>query len=102
MLTYAIAHMFQLFNYCYAGHELSIQVIKRRQSSITISLLINRFQSGKMAIAIYNCKWEDSFDSKLKKSVMFMIERSQKLQTFKAGNITEVNLVSYVAVYQNK
>ncbi|KAK9711696.1 7tm Odorant receptor [Popillia japonica] len=79
MLTYAIAHMFQLFSYCYVGHELSIQ-------------------SGNMATAIYNCNWENSDDTELKKAIVLMIQRSQKQQIFTAADITNLDLVSYVTV----
>lgn len=51
-----------------------------------------------MALAVYNCNWHLSHDMILKKAVILMIQRSQRLQIFKAMGITELNLVSYVTV----
>ncbi|GJQ88693.1 hypothetical protein Trydic_g21733, partial [Trypoxylus dichotomus] len=54
--------------------------------------------SGKMADAVYSCNWEASDDAEFKKAIIFMIQRSQKLQLFTAANIMEINLLSYVKV----
>lgn len=49
-----------------------------------------------MATAIYNCNWENSDDTELKKAIVLMIQRSQKQQIFTAADITNLDLVSYV------
>ncbi|KAK9695288.1 7tm Odorant receptor [Popillia japonica] len=79
MLTFAIAHMFQLFNYCYVGNELIIQ-------------------SANMANAIYNCNWELIHDNKVKMALTFMIQRCQKEQRLTAAGIADLDFISYIKV----
>ncbi|GJQ83663.1 hypothetical protein Trydic_g14373 [Trypoxylus dichotomus] len=78
MLTFAIAHMFQLFYYCFVGNELTIQ-------------------SGNMAVAIYKCNWHLSDDTEFKKALILMIQRSQKPQTMTAAGVIDLNFVSYIS-----
>nr|QBB72949.1 odorant receptor [Protaetia brevitarsis] len=79
MFTFAVAHMFQLFNYCYVGSELAVQ-------------------SENMAVAIYDCNWQDSDDLKFKKVLPFMLQRSQKVRNLTAAGITPLDFISYVKV----
>ncbi|KAI4456978.1 odorant receptor [Holotrichia oblita] len=79
MLTFAIAHMFQLFYYCFVGNELTVQ-------------------SGNMAIAIYDCNWQLSEDLEFKKGLILMLQRSQRAQTMTAAGIIDLNFESYISV----
>ncbi|KAK9695287.1 7tm Odorant receptor [Popillia japonica] len=78
MLTFATAHMFQLFYYCFVGNELTVQ-------------------SGNMAAAIYDCNWQLSEDLEFKKGLILMLQRSQRAQTMTAAGIIDLNFESYIS-----
>ncbi|GJQ83665.1 hypothetical protein Trydic_g14374 [Trypoxylus dichotomus] len=79
MLTFAIAHMFQLFYYCYVGNELTVE-------------------SDKMADAVYASDWYLSHDIKFKKELIFVLQRCQKPQTLTAAGFIDLNFLSYISV----
>ncbi|GJQ83666.1 hypothetical protein Trydic_g14375 [Trypoxylus dichotomus] len=79
MLTFAVAHMFQLFYYCFVGNELTVQ-------------------SEKMADAVYACNWHLSDDIRFKKELILVIQRCQKPQTLTAAGFIDLNFVSYISV----
>nr|AVH87263.1 odorant receptor 22 [Holotrichia parallela] len=79
MLTFVIAHMFQLFYYCFVGSEL-------------ISY------SENMANAIYKCNWHLSDNREFMKALTLILQRCQKPQRLTAVGIVDLNFVSYLTV----
>nr|AVH87251.1 odorant receptor 10 [Holotrichia parallela] len=79
MLTFAGAHLAQLFCYCYVGHQLS-------------------YESTCLAYAIYDCDWHTNYDRSIRKALVLMIQRSQKVQSLTAAGVTELNFTSFVRI----
>nr|AKC58560.1 odorant receptor 25 [Anomala corpulenta] len=79
MSTIALANMFQLFYYCFASNELTLQ-------------------SEKTSDAVYFCNWQISQDMKFKKALVLVLQRCQKPLSLTAAGFIDLNFLSYIAV----
>ncbi|GJQ83668.1 hypothetical protein Trydic_g14377 [Trypoxylus dichotomus] len=79
MLLFACCHLTQLFYYCYVGQEIS-------------------YQSEQTASAIYACDWHLSYDREFRKSLLLMLQRSQKTQYMTAAGLIPLDYASFVRI----
>nr|QBB72946.1 odorant receptor [Protaetia brevitarsis] len=79
MLFYAMAHLVQLFYYCYVGQQLS-------------------YESEALADAIYKCDWHLQYDRSFRKSLIMMIQRSQRRVCLTAVGFVELDFGSFIRI----
>nr|QXR02153.1 Or1 [Holotrichia oblita] len=79
MLTYAVAHLSQLFYYCLAGQDL-------------------QYESQRLSDFIYDSDWQSSYNRDFRKSIVLMIQRSQKPQCLTALGLVNLDFLSFVQI----
>ncbi|GJQ83669.1 hypothetical protein Trydic_g14378 [Trypoxylus dichotomus] len=77
MLLYAVAHLAQLFYYCFVGDDLS-------------------YQSEELSLAIYECNWHLTYDRDFRKALVLMMQRSQRVQRLTAAGVASLDYASFV------
>ncbi|KAK9695292.1 7tm Odorant receptor [Popillia japonica] len=79
--TFSAGHIIQLSYCCYVGQELI-------------------YQSEQLSNAIYECNWHLSYDRDFRKSLVLMMQRSQKIQCLTAANLITLDFASFVRIFR--
>ncbi|KAI7815358.1 Odorant receptor Or50 [Rhyzopertha dominica] len=79
LASYCIGHLMQLFNFCAFGAELA-------------------YESSSLANHIYDCKWEDIDNNKIKKKLMLIVVRSQREKRLSVMHLTFLDFATFLKI----
>ncbi|XP_071053215.1 odorant receptor 22c-like [Onthophagus taurus] len=79
MIMYSVAHLIQLFCYCFVGQELT-------------------YQSTLLSDKIFSCNWCSRFDQDFRKTMIMMIQRSHRQCVLTAVGVTNLDFAGFIKV----
>ncbi|XP_071052967.1 odorant receptor 85c-like [Onthophagus taurus] len=79
MMTYSVAHLTQLFCYCFVGQELT-------------------HQSTLLSDKIFSCNWCSDFDRDFRRTMIMMIQRCHRECVLTAAGITNLDFAGLIKV----